>query len=157
MSWDLDLNLIDEYWGKSHRYHHTTPTTMFYALREALRLCQQKTMEARFARHRLNHLAFVAGIEAVGLKMHVQAENRLWTLNTPTLQEDCHDAALRKRLLEDSGIEVLGGFGQLAGKILRVGLMGASSQRPYVLLLAALEICMGASGAVRAAQAVYSH
>ncbi len=156
VSWYLDLKLIDEYWGKSHRYHHTTPITMFYALREALRLCQAETLEARFARHRLNHRAFVAGIEALGLSMHVAPEHRLWTLNTPVLPEGCDDAALRGRLLNEFGIEVLGGFGPLAGKILRVGLMGASSQRQYVLLLlSALETCLEGSGGVRAAEGVY--
>ena len=157
VSWYLDLKLIDEYWGESHRYHHTTPITMFYALREALRLCRQESLEARFARHQLNHQAFVSGIEALGLRMHVREDSRLWTLNTPRLPEGCDDGALRKRLLEDFGIEVLGGFGPLAGKILRVGLMGASSQRQYVLLLlSALETCLGAGGAVQAAESVYS-
>ena len=156
VSWYLDLKLIDEYWGKSHRYHHTTPITMFYALREALRLCRLETLEERFARHRRNHRAFVAGVEALGLQMHVAAEHRLWTLNTPRLPEGCDDGALRKRLLEDFGIEVLGGFGPLAGKVLRVGLMGASSQRRYVdLLLGALETCLQRKGGVRAAEAVY--
>lgn len=155
-SWYLDLKLIDAYWGEAHRYHHTTPISMFYALREALRLCKLETMEARFARHRLNHRAFVAGVEALGMRMHVAVPNRLWTLNTPVLPEGVDEAALRKRLLSEFGIEVLGGFGPLAGKVLRVGLMGASSQRNYVLLLLqALETCLGASGGARAAEAVY--
>ena len=157
VSWYLDLKLIDAYWGASHRYHHTTPISMFYALREALRLCKLETMEARFERHRLNHRAFVAGIEALGMRMHVAAENRLWTLNTPVLPAGVDDAALRKRLLEEFSIEVLGGFGPLTGKVLRVGLMGVSSQRNYVLLLLqALETYLGGSGAARAAEAVYA-
>lgn len=156
VSWYFDLQLIDEYWGKSHRYHHTTPITMFYALREALRLCRLETLERRFARHRLNHRAFVAGVEAIGLRMHVAPEHRLWTLNTPRLPEGCDDAGLRRRLLEDFGIEVLGGFGPLAGQILRVGLMGASSQRKYVLLLlSALETLLESGGGTRAAEAIY--
>lgn len=157
VSWYLDLKLIDEYWGKSHRYHHTTPVTMFYALREALRLCHTETLAARFARHQLNHRAFVAGIEALGLTMHVAPEHRLWTLNTPQLPEGCNDAGLRGQLLRDFGIEVLGGFGPLAGRILRVGLMGASSQRRYVLLLLqALQTCLRVQGGTRAAEAVYA-
>ncbi len=162
-SWYLDLKLIDEYWGNSHRYHHTTPINMFYALREALRLAHEETLEARFARHELNHRAFVAGIEALGMRMHVEPEHRLWTLNTPVLPDGIDDAALRKKLLDDYGIEVLGGFGPLAGKILRVGLMGASSTRNNILLLLeALEDCLAAqgyseaNGAAKAAQKVYS-
>ena len=156
VSWYFDLKLIDEYWGKSHRYHHTTPITMFYALREALRLCHQETLEARFARHRRNHLAFVAGIEAMGLEMLVAPESRLWTLQTPQLPDGCNDAVLRECLLTDFGIEVLGGFGPLAGKVLRVGLMGASSRRQYVLLLlGALGTHLGKRGGVAAAEAIY--
>ena len=156
MSLYLDLKMIYDYWGPSHRYHHTTPINMFYALREALRICKLETLDARYARHQLNHRAFVAGIEALGMRMHVAAENRLWTLHTPVLPQGVDDAVLRKRLLNEYGIEVLGGFGPLAGKILRVGLMGASSRRAYVLLLLqALETCLGASGGVRAAEAVY--
>jgi alanine-glyoxylate transaminase/serine-glyoxylate transaminase/serine-pyruvate transaminase len=162
VSWYLDLKLIDEYWGASHRYHHTTPINMFYALREALRQIEVEGLEARFARHQRNHFAFVAGIEAMGMKMHVAPEHRLWTLNTPAVPEGVDDAKLRKMLLDDYNIEVLGGFGPLAGKVLRVGLMGASSTRANVLLLlAALETCLGklgfsASGGVEAAEAVYA-
>ena len=162
VSWYLDLKLIDEYWGASHRYHHTTPINMFDALREALRLIHIEGLQARFDRHKLNHRAFVAGVEALGMKMLVDPRNRLWTLNTPVLPEGVNDGALRKRLLEDYGIEVLGGFGPLAGKILRVGLMGASSNRNSVLLLlSALETSLhalghrGERGAVEAAETIY--
>ena len=32
--------------------------------------------------------------------------------------------AVRKHLMTNHGMEVLGGFGQLAGKIFRIGIMG---------------------------------
>jgi alanine-glyoxylate transaminase/serine-glyoxylate transaminase/serine-pyruvate transaminase len=57
------------------------------------------------------------------------------------------DALLRKQLLARYGIEVLGGFGPLAGQILRIGLMGFSSTRNNVILfLEALEACLGRQG-----------
>ena len=147
-SFYFDLKLIDDYYEGAHRYHHTAPISMFYALREALRIVDEEGLENRFARHRLNHLAFVAGIEALGLEMHVrEPQHRLWTLNTPRVPDGISDAALRRRLVEDYGIEVLGGFGPLAGKVLRVGLMGASSTRENVLLLLeALENALRAEG-----------
>jgi alanine-glyoxylate transaminase / serine-glyoxylate transaminase / serine-pyruvate transaminase len=163
VSWYLDLKLIDEYWGASHRYHHTTPISMFYALREALRLIDEEGLQARYDRHKLNHRAFVAGCDALGLKMHVAPDHRLWTINTPVLPEGVNDSELRNRLLHKYGIEVLGGFGPLAGKILRVGLMGASATRNNVLLLLqALESSLralghrGERGACEAAETIYS-
>lgn len=147
-SFYFDLKLIDDYYEGQHRYHHTAPISMFYALREALRIVDEEGLENRFRRHRHNHLAFVAGIEAMGLEMHVrEPAQRLWTLNTPRVPGGISDVALRRRLLEGHGIEVLGGFGPLAGKVLRIGLMGASSTRENVLvLLEALESALRAGG-----------
>ena len=53
--------------------------------------------------------------------------NRLWTLNTPRIPEGVDDAKVRKYLLEQRGIEIAGGFGPLAGKVFRIGLMGYGS------------------------------
>jgi alanine-glyoxylate transaminase/serine-glyoxylate transaminase/serine-pyruvate transaminase len=135
---------------------------MIYALREALRIVHEEGLQQRFERHRRNHLALVAGLEAIGLTMHVEEPYRLWTLNTVQLPEGIDDVALRKDLLEGYGIEVLGGFGPLAGKILRIGLMGSSSTRNNVVLfLEALETSLAKQGfearasGTKAAEKVY--
>ena len=47
------------------------------------------------------------------------------------------EAAVRKRLLDEHGIEIGAGLGPLAGKIWRVGLMGSGSTRENVARLAA--------------------
>ena len=162
-TWYLDLKMLDEYYDTAHRYHHTTPITMFYALREALRVIAEEGLEERWERHRRNHLALVAGLKAMGIGMHVAEPHRLWVLNTPCLPEGISDLTIRKRLIESHGIEIFGGFGPLAGKIFRIGLMGASSTQDNVLLLLeALEEALRAEGyqfagsGVTAAQACYS-
>ena len=163
VSWYIDLKLLSGYWHPPRAYHHTVPISLLYAVREALRIIHEETLEARHARHRLNHRALVAGLEAMGLAMHVAPEHRLWSLNTVRLPEGVDDGALRTAILERYGIEVLGGFGPLAGKILRIGLMGASSTRNNVLLfLDALESVMAdlgrplGTGGAQAAEKVYS-
>lgn len=146
-TWYLDLKLLDEYFEGAHRYHHTAPISMFYALREGLAIIAEEGLENRWERHRRNHLAFVAGVEAMGLRMHVAEGRRLWVLNTPRVPDGVSDLNVRKRLLEKYGIEILGGFGPLAGKVFRVGIMGASSTRENVLLLLdALEEALRAEG-----------
>ncbi len=139
-SWYLDLSMVEKYWGEDRTYHHTAPISMNYALREALRLVEEEGLQARWARHRQNHLALVAGIEALGLEMLVSPENRLWSLNTIKIPDGIDDARVRSALLQDFGIEIGGGLGPLKGKIWRVGLMGYSCQKNNVLLfLSALE------------------
>lgn len=146
-TWYLDLKLLDEYYGGAHRYHHTAPISMFYALREALADIAEEGVENRWARHRRAHLGFVAGVEALGMKMLVAPGSRLWTLNTPCVPEGVDDAKVRRRLLDEHDIEVLGGFGPLAGKVFRVGLMGPlATEDSVLLLLDALEKCLRAEG-----------
>ena len=160
-SFYFDLPLFAEYWETHQAYHHTPPITFYYALLEALRIVEEEGLEARFARHRLNHLALVAGLEALGLQMHVEAPYRLATLNTVKIPVDVDDAKVRGRLLREFGIEIGGGLGVLKGKVWRIGLMGANSRSNSVLLLlAALEQIlhsegMTCGGGVSAANEVY--
>ncbi len=123
-SWYFDLKLIYDYSTVSHRYHHTAPISMFYALREALLVIAEEGIENRWERHRACHKSFVKGIEAMGLRMHVPEEHRIATLNTVGVPEGVDEAKVRKRLLDEPGIEIAGGFGPLAGKIFRIGVMG---------------------------------
>ncbi|HLH15959.1 MAG TPA: alanine--glyoxylate aminotransferase family protein [Bryobacteraceae bacterium] len=134
-SWYLDLQLLDTFYS-GHKYHHTASATLFYALREGLAMVKEEGREARWERHRRNHAAFVAGIEAMGLSMYVaDPARRLWTLNTPRVPEGVDDAKVREWLLEDRGIEISGGFGPLAGKVFRIGLMGHGSTGENVFLI----------------------
>lgn len=139
-SWYLDLSLIQRYWGKERTYHHTAPISMNYGLREALRLVQEEGLEARFARHRLNQQALVAGLEAMGLELLVPEEYRLPSLTTVRIPAGVEEARVRSRLLKEFNVEIAGGLGDLRGQIWRIGLMGHSSRRENVsLLLSALE------------------
>jgi alanine-glyoxylate transaminase / serine-glyoxylate transaminase / serine-pyruvate transaminase len=146
-SWYLDLRLLAEYYTGAHRYHHTTPISMFYALRRALSLIDEEGIQARFDRHCRSHMSFVARIERMGLKMHVAAGHRAWTLNTPCIPEGIDDAKVRKRLMDGQGIEILGGFGPLTGKVFRIGLLGVlANEKDVAFLLENLEAALRAEG-----------
>ncbi len=164
-SWYLDMTMIMRYWGDDRFYHHTAPISMNYALREALTLVVEEGLEARFARHRLNHQALKAGLSAMGLS-YVPAEGyQLPQLNCVRIPDGVDDLAVRKRLLNDWGIEIGGGLGSLKGKAWRIGLMGHGSRRSHVtLVLAALETCLRDLGlsiepgaALAACGEVYDH
>jgi len=132
-SWYLDISLIEKYWSPERVYHHTSSSTLNYALLEALLLIHEEGMENRFARHLKNHKALVAGVEALGLKMLVNPQYRLPTLNTVIIPEGVDDIKLRRYLLEKFKLDIGGGFGRLKGKVWRVGLMGYSSSADNVL------------------------
>ena len=138
-NWYLDLTGVEKYWGGERTYHHTAPITMNYALREGLRLVAEEGLEVRFARHRANAEMLWKGLEEIDLPPFVPLKHRLPSLTTCTLSPRLDDATGRKRLLDEYNIEVASGFGQLKGKVWRIGLMGFGSRRENItLLLAAL-------------------
>ncbi len=120
----LDLTLLEKYWSEERVYHHTAPATMFYALREGLRIIFEEGLEARFKRHETLGDLLKMEMEELGFRLFAQEGHRLPMLTSVELPEGVHDAPARRRLLDDYHIEVGGGFGQLKGKIWRVGLMG---------------------------------
>ncbi len=137
-NWYLDLAMIRNYWGSDRAYHHTAPINMTYALREALQMCVEEGLEVRFERHQRMHRALRAGLEALG--MQYIPESTLPNLNCIRIPEGVDDALVRKRLLEQYGIEIGAGLGVFKGKAWRIGLMGASCTRRHVtLVLSALE------------------
>jgi alanine-glyoxylate transaminase/serine-glyoxylate transaminase/serine-pyruvate transaminase len=147
-SWYLDTTMLANYWSdQSRAYHHTAPINMNYALHEALREVLEEGLPARHARHRRNHLALRAGLEALGIQYAVPESHRLPMLNAVLIPQGVDDKAVRGRLLTEYGIEIGGGLGPMAGKTWRIGLMGESSRPGHVLVfLAALEACLAQQG-----------
>ena len=162
-SWYLDLTTIQQYWGENRAYHHTAPITMNYALREGLRLLLEEGLEARWARHRRNHLALKAGLLALGLQYTAAESCQMPQLNAVRIPAGVDDLTVRKQMLNEFGIEIGGGLGDFKGKAWRIGLMGFNAKPSSVLLcLGALEQCLRAQGVsgtpgsgVAAANAVY--
>lgn len=158
----LDALLLGKYWEEK-QYHHTISAPLVYSLHASLRLLHEEGLEARWERHRLNHLALRAGVEALGLCFLPDESWSLWPLNAILVPDGLEEADIRTALLAGHGIEIGGGLGPLRGKLLRVGLMGYGSRREFVLaLLGALEGVLSSQGyrveegvGVRAASSIY--
>ena len=149
-SWFMDLNLVMGYWGEGAKraYHHTAPINALYALHEALLILKEEGLEEAWARHRKNHLALRAGLEAMGLSFIVKEPDRLPQLNAVTIPAGVDDASVRSRLLNEYNLEIGAGLGALAGKVWRIGLMGHASRAENILLcVGALESVLGGMGA----------
>jgi alanine-glyoxylate transaminase/serine-glyoxylate transaminase/serine-pyruvate transaminase len=145
-SWYFDLSIITQYWTQgpgARAYHHTAPISANYALHEGLRIVLQEGLEARWKRHQTNHLALKAGLEAMGMQYVAPEGHRLPQLNAVYFPQGVEDLPIRKRMLEEFGIEIGGGLGELAGKIWRIGLMGCNSRADVVYTcLSTLERCL---------------
>ena len=139
-SWYLDMGMVRQYWGSERLYHHTAPINMNYALHEALRLILAEGLEARWQRHAQVHQQLKSALEARGIRYLADPAHQLPMLNAVAVPEGVDDAAARKALLVEHGIEIGGGLGAFKGKAWRIGLMGASATPQHVqALMGALE------------------
>jgi alanine-glyoxylate transaminase/serine-glyoxylate transaminase/serine-pyruvate transaminase len=135
-SWFLDLNLLTGYWsgGGKRAYHHTAPINSLYALYAALQELEREGIENAWRRHAENHELLRTELEQIGLEFIVAPGYRLPQLNSVSIPEGVDDAAVRSHLLNEFNLEIGAGLGPLAGKIWRIGLMGASSTPDHVSL-----------------------
>jgi alanine-glyoxylate transaminase / serine-glyoxylate transaminase / serine-pyruvate transaminase len=146
-SWYLDLSMIQSYWGEERFYHHTAPISSVYALREALQLIKEETLEATWERHAYFGKELQRGLEQLGLSLLVEESYRLPQLTSVCIPGNIDDLVFRKRLLEKYGIEIGGGLGSLKGKVWRIGLMGYNAKQVNVaLILAAFEDILAEQG-----------
>lgn len=142
-SWYLDVSMLRKYYtggggGGGRVYHHTAPINMTYALREALAIVLEEGLENRILRHEQMHRRLRAGLEAMGLSY--VPKHSLHTLNCIHIPPGADDAGVRRRLLEEYGIEIGAGLGPMAAKAWRIGLMGhGATVRNVDLMLSALK------------------
>lgn len=126
-SWYLDVGLLERYWGTDRVYHHTAPISMVTALQAGLRLVLDEGLAARWRRHADNGELLARELEARGFTYVAARDARLPMLHCVRLPDGADEAALRKRLLVEHGVEVGAGLGPFSGECWRIGLMGHTS------------------------------
>ena len=145
-SFYLDLTLLEDYWVR-RKYHHTISAPLDLRAARGARGGARGGARRALGAPSASSRRFAAGLEALGMSLLPPAGERLWTLNAVRVPDGINEAAVRARLLEEFGIEIGAGLGPLAGRIWRVGLMGAGSTLPNILLLlSAFERVLRAAG-----------
>ena len=146
--WYFDLKLLSEYYGAQRRYHHTAPISNFYALREALPQFWRKASSAASSGTPAATRSLSAASRAWVCGCTSRPGHRMPNLNTVRVPEGVDDALVRRTLLAEHDIEIGGGFGPLAGKIFRIGVMGPlATAEGLDQFFGAFERCLAAAGA----------
>ncbi|MBY7144224.1 alanine--glyoxylate aminotransferase family protein [Virgibacillus sp. NKC19-3] len=144
----FDLSQIQDYWSPDRLNHHTESTSMLYALREGLRVIKEEGIENRIERHTAHGKALVAGLQAMGVELFGEEENKLPVVTIVKVPKGVSESAVRQTMLNEFGIEIAGAFGPLKGKVWRIGSMGFSSRKNNILrVLGALESTLTYHGA----------
>jgi alanine-glyoxylate transaminase/serine-glyoxylate transaminase/serine-pyruvate transaminase len=142
--WYLDLKLMAAYFEPPHLYHHTPAPPLYYAMHQALAVIEEEGVRNRWARHKRTGERLAKGLVKLGFKPFVERpEDRIWHLTTVEPLPDMNEAAFRQTLMDRYNIEIAGGLGQSAGKILRIGTMGPLATEENVdILLEAIASCL---------------
>jgi alanine-glyoxylate transaminase/serine-glyoxylate transaminase/serine-pyruvate transaminase len=129
-SWYFDLRAVLDYWeGDGARtYHHTAPTNMVVALREALQIVQEEGLEPRWERHAKAHEALRSALAQLGFERIAPAGEQLHPLLAVRIPEGVDYAGTRAALLQDHGIEIAAASGPFAGQVWRIGVMGEGAR-----------------------------
>ncbi len=113
-----------KYYEESKQTPFTPALPLLYAFREALRMILEEGMDARIKRHKICSDALYSGLSAIGLTPFAKEEDRSITIIALNYLDGLEDNTFRNTLAKKFRVLVAGGFGNLKGKVFRVGCMG---------------------------------
>ena len=113
-----------KYYEESKHTPFTPALPLLYAYREALRIIIEEGLDARIKRHKICSDALYSGLSALGLTPFAKEEDRSISIIALNYLEGLEDNTFRNTLAKKFRVLVAGGFGNLKGKVFRVGCMG---------------------------------
>jgi len=113
-----------KYYDDTKETPFTPALPLLYAYREALDIILEEGMEARVKRHRICSDALYSGLSAMGLTPFAKEDARSTVVIALNYLNGLEDKTFRSTLSEKFRVLVAGGFGDLKGKVFRVGCMG---------------------------------
>jgi aspartate aminotransferase-like enzyme len=124
----------------------TPAVPLFLALREALVLLREETLEGRLRHTHELAEATRAAVKVLGLELFPDPAHASDTVTAIKNPAGMDDSQLRKVLQQTYNVLVQGGQGALTGKIFRIGHMGIASWADLLVTVAGLERILGRAG-----------
>lgn len=128
-------------------YPYTPATNLLYGLREALQMLLEEGLPHVFARHRRHAAATRAAVGAWGLELVCEEPSECSDSLTAVLLPEGHDAdRLRALILERFDMSLGTGLGRFAGRVFRIGHLGAFNDLMLLGTLGGVEMGLRAAG-----------
>jgi aspartate aminotransferase-like enzyme len=118
-----------KYYDEEKHTPFTPALPLLYAYREALSIMLEEGLQNVFNRHKVCSDALYSGLSAIGLTPFAKEEDRSISIVALNYLDGLEDKTFRSTLADKFKVLVAGGFGNLKGKVFRVGCMGEVS--PY--------------------------
>lgn len=142
----LNLKRYFKYYNDSFETPFTPAVSLFYAYQEALNIIIEEGMENRINRHRKCANAFYSGLEALGFTPFADADSRSNVVLAVNYLPSIDDKKFRELISTKFKVLLAGGFGELKGKVFRVGCMGEVSSYHVMRTLSAISSSMSILG-----------
>jgi serine---pyruvate transaminase len=121
--------------------------SLYLGLDVALGMIIEEGLGAAYERHVRLGRACRAGVKAMGLELFSPDEDRAAVVTAIRMPSDVDGQAVVLSMRERSGVTIIGGQGELRGKIVRIGHIGYVDVFDVTTALAALEVAMVEAGA----------
>jgi aspartate aminotransferase-like enzyme len=120
----LNLKRYFKYYEENFETPFTPALSLFYAFNEALDMVLEEGIDERIKRHKICAEAFYAGLNTMGLTPFAKPDAQSNVVIAVNYLPGMEDKKFRGLLSEQFKVLVAGGFGDLKGKVFRVGSMG---------------------------------
>lgn len=135
-----------QYYDEAKHTPFTPALPLLYAYNKALDLILEEGLDNRIARHRTCSAAFYAGLSAIGLTPFAKEDSRSTVVIALNYLEGLEDLTFRNTLAEKFRVLVAGGFGNLKGKVFRVGCMGEVGRYHVMRTISAISSTLALMG-----------
>ena len=113
-----------KYYEESKHTPFTPALPLLYAYREAMDVILEEGLDNRIKRHRICSAALYSGLSAIGFTPFAKEDSRSTVVIALNYLKGLEDRTFRNTLAQKFRVLVAGGFGNLKGKVFRVGCMG---------------------------------
>src|SRR5829696_6904784 len=120
----LNLKRYFKYYEENFETPFTPALPLFYAFNEALDIVLEEGLDNRIRRHRLSAEAFYGGLNSLGLLPFAREDARSNVVIAAKYIDGMDDKQFRTLMSNEFRVLVAGGFGELKGKVFRIGSMG---------------------------------
>ncbi|EGG41656.1 Serine--pyruvate transaminase [Candidatus Nitrosarchaeum limnium SFB1] len=142
-----------KYYEESKHTPFTPALPLLYAYREALSIMLEEGLEHVFKRHKVCSDALYSSLSAIGLTPFAKQEDRSISIIALNYLDGLEDKIFRDTLADKFKVLVAGGFGNLKGKVFRVGCMGEVNKYHVMRTVSAISSTLAMMGYKTDAQA----
>ena len=135
-----------KYYDEAKHTPFTPALPLLYAYREALTMMLEEGLQNVFNRHKVCSDALYSGLSAIGLTPFAKEEDRSISIVALNYLDGLEDKTFRSTLANKFKVLVAGGFGDLKGKVFRVGCMGEVSSYHVMRTISAISSTLAMMG-----------